>query len=143
MAVLRMMLSMNVLPPQYKYCVAFEILGGILTLLVLVLSAISSAETFNVGPRIFVVNLMLFNLIHTVCTMVVDISFIDWDIRGMLGSFYGILNNYSFVVQAWVMLLFNATFTPMMATSIIIATKKSNITKKKTILYFASLTLLT
>ncbi|KAH7676018.1 hypothetical protein AAVH_15127, partial [Aphelenchoides avenae] len=85
MAVLRLMLSVNVLPPQYKWCVAFEILGGILTLLVLVLSAIGSAETFNVGPRIFVANLMLFNLVHTVCTLVADIAFIDWGIRGMLG----------------------------------------------------------
>ncbi|KAH7717461.1 hypothetical protein AAVH_15126, partial [Aphelenchoides avenae] len=57
--------------------------------------------------------------------------------------FYNLLNNYSFVVQAWVMLLFNATFTPMMAMSIIIATKKSNMSKKKTILYFGVLTLLT
>ncbi|KAH7718254.1 hypothetical protein AAVH_14322 [Aphelenchoides avenae] len=140
MVILTLNLDLYTFPDQFKYCVAFEILGAVLTLLVLVLSVVNIGGTFNFGPRIFVVNMMLFNLLHTVCTMVVDISFIDPEIRTMLGRLYIPISNNAFLVQTWVMLVFNATLVPMMAVSLVVS-HRPDLLDGRTSLSFALLIL--
>lgn len=67
---------------RFQVCFAYDILGIAMCLLLLDMSAIRKGERFKVGPRIFVVNLMLVNLAHASCGLVIHGGMIFPQMRG-------------------------------------------------------------
>lgn len=73
---------------MFQVCFAFDVLGVFLCLLLLVLSAVRRGSQWNAGPRIFTVNLMLVNLLHAGCGVVVHGGFVFDGIKSALGRKY-------------------------------------------------------
>lgn len=107
---------------------------------------------FNIGPRIFTVNLMLFNIVHSTCGLLIHGSLAYPQMRAAIGrkklslcfkllhpnlGVYWALNPYIFAIQSGLFLVFNASFVPMMIVSILAASYPLKISSKEYSYYFA------
>lgn len=69
-----------------KACIIVVGVGCVLTLIVFALSFIRQKSKANLGPRIFIANLMIVNIVHSVCSLLNDATIIDPRFRRSLGS---------------------------------------------------------
>lgn len=112
-----------------------------LTLFVLVLSARRSGRRFNVGPRIFAANTMAFDLIYCVTNLLADVYVEFGSLSEERTTLVIVLESAAVEIQAWVLLVFNVTFIPMLVMSVLAVTTDKVITPKRSAKLFATLIL--
>lgn len=90
-------------------CFAFDIIGILMCLLLLVLSAKRIGPRFNIGPRIFAVNLMLVNMLHAICGLITHGGLAYSGMQKILGCkevyFFGLFkrfDNYFSKSYTWI-----------------------------------------
>ncbi|KAH7716191.1 hypothetical protein AAVH_16383 [Aphelenchoides avenae] len=108
---------------RLQICIGLEALGVVSASFVLVLSVVRRGVNFNIGPRIFVINLMLMDIINSLASMFSDVwisfvTFVTWMIE-IFGPKVQRINRYSVGAQNVALLSFNCSFVPMMIMSIV------------------------
>ncbi|KAH7703293.1 hypothetical protein AAVH_29537, partial [Aphelenchoides avenae] len=123
-----------------QICTPFDVIGMILIVLVLCLSCVRHNAKVNVGPRIFTVNMMLFNAIHAIVSFLTDFQSANEGFRKMLhdSGFNRIVNNAE-SVRSLAMLVFNCSLIPMMGMSIVACLSTTRISTRSSVLTFIAL----
>ncbi|KAH7695769.1 hypothetical protein AAVH_19562 [Aphelenchoides avenae] len=113
----------------------------ILIILVLCLSCIRHKAKVNVDPRIFTVNMMLFDAIHAVVSFLTDFQSTNKGFENMLYNFgiYRIVTTHADSVRSLAMLVFNCSLIPMMGMSIVACLSTQRISQRSSVLTFAAL----
>ncbi|KAH7708616.1 hypothetical protein AAVH_24125 [Aphelenchoides avenae] len=117
----------------------FEGLGCALSVLVLALSFKRHKASFNLGPRIFTANLMIFNLIHSLCSLLLDWTFLDFRVLFKLGRFGVVITSITRNIQTVPFLVFNGAFSPLMVMSIWAAQGTRMLTQRQNAFYMCAL----
>ncbi|KAH7716831.1 hypothetical protein AAVH_15780 [Aphelenchoides avenae] len=126
--------------PRDWICVIFEVFGTLGSLLILGLSFKKHKESFNVGPRIFAGNLMLANIVLSVVSFFRDYGQVNEEFMLFYYSL-GEFVNWRFALQSLMLLIFNCSFVPMMAVTLISLYSSHVLSTGKSVTLFASVVL--
>ncbi|KAH7714405.1 hypothetical protein AAVH_18224 [Aphelenchoides avenae] len=127
----------------YAWCVPIDILGITLVALVLSLSAVRHRAKFNLGPRIFTVNMMLLDAVHAVVSFLYDYPMTNVRLLGFMQK-TGLRTpvfKYADFVRSFGMLAFNCSLLPMMVMSIVACYSTQRISDKVAAWRFAGIAL--
>ncbi|KAH7710902.1 hypothetical protein AAVH_21813 [Aphelenchoides avenae] len=126
--------------PREWTCIFFEIIGMLASLLIVGLSFKKHKDSFNVGPRIFAVNLMAANIALSIVSFFRDYGLVN-EKFALLYSSLGEFVSWRFALQSLMLLIFNCSFVPMMAVTLISLYSSHVLSTNRSVTLFASVVL--
>ncbi|KAH7662476.1 hypothetical protein AAVH_43563, partial [Aphelenchoides avenae] len=110
------------------------------SLLILGLSFKKNKESFNVGPRIFAANLMLANVALSIVSFFRDYGQLNDEFLLFYYSLRAFVN-WRFALQSLMLLIFNCSFVPMMAVTLISLYSSHVLSTTRSVTLFAAVVL--
>lgn len=114
--------------------------------IVLAMSTFRTTSKINLGSKIFTVHLMLVNVIHLVCDLFVNMTYVvDYDVvETVVDHFLGPgytdhIRQFVRFLFAFIFLIFNCSMVPMMTMSILACYRPNSFTGKTAAKYFSVL----